>query len=49
MSNNSELQANSIDLKAILDAVNSLPTPIAETWTLTYEDGSIVEKVVYID
>ncbi len=48
MSNKTELQANNIELQEILDSVNALPDATTELWTLTLEDGTVVQKEVYV-
>lgn len=55
MSFKTELLSNNIDLQAILEAINALPRSEdvvenlnQETWTFTLDDGSTVEKAVYV-
>ncbi len=43
-----QLNQNTAELQAILDAVNELPQPAYEEWELTLDDGSTVTKVVYV-
>lgn len=54
MSYKEQLQTNNENLQVLIDKANSLPDAGGgdvefETWILTLEDGSTIEKVVYVE